>query len=214
MKKSTLISLTVLLLSFSACKKETCECQQLLGSYVIGIRTSHFPINSTKIPKYKTVDDTINMSLYLSHRQHLNYPPKFLGQDYYRYETDNTEFRSSDYGLFYFTTAGGPAETQRPLKLNIDWFAIYDIDFTYQKYSMEFNLPIDSNVFTENQFIYDSLLVNDSWHYNILTGPVYISNNPEPEYLGAIPLQYYYSTEFGVVKFDMSDGNSWEIIQE
>ncbi len=212
MKKFTLISLVIIPFIFSACKKETCDCQKSLGSFVIGLRTSHFPINSMELPIYKVAKDTIDMWLYLSHRQHINFPPISIGQDYYRYETDNTEFRNLDYGLFYYTTAGGSPLTERPFTLTIDWFGVLDINSAYQKYSMEFNLPIDSNAFTQNHFIYDSLFVNDRWYNNILTGPVLKNDGPGQEYTGAIPLQYYYSSEYGIIKFDMSDGIPWEII--
>ena len=210
MKKIVIFTFLIAFL-FSACKKEDCNCQKLLGTFNFGIRTSHYPINSTVIPHYKIANDTTELPLYISYRFSIDEPPKSLGLDYYRYETDNTEFRNSDFGLFYYSVSGSYPD-QTPDKLFIDWFGVKDLNTIYQKYSMDLLIPVDSNEFNNQIFIYDSLQVTDKWYKKVLTGPVYKSYQPGLEYSDAIPERYYYSTEYGIIKFDMSDGTVWEML--
>lgn len=211
MKQFTLLALLIALIVSSGCEKEECDCPELLGSFYIGIRTSHYPINSTVIPCYLVSGDTVDLPLYLSHRSHINNPPRSLGQDYYQYETDITEFRNLDFGLHYYTIAGATM-TNIPDRLAIDWFGVKDINNTYQKYSMDFIIPIDSNEFNSQTFILDSILVVDKWFKNVLTGPVYKNHQPGQEYSGAVPEQYYYSKDYGIIKFNMSDSSVWELL--
>ena len=213
MKKITLLTLLIVGILFSACKKEECNCQKFLGSFYFGIRTSHYPINSTDTPRYRTLDNTTDLPLYLSHRGQIDDPPKSLGLDYYQYETDDTEFRNSDFGLSFYSVAGSTLTEVRN-KLIIDWYGVKDINTIYQKYTMDFTFPVDSNIFSSELFIYDSLFVVDKWYKKVLTGPVYINHQTGLEYTGAIPERFYYSTDYGIVKFDMSNGTHWEIINE
>ena len=211
MKKMKILISFILLLMLFGCKKESdhCDCpKEPLGSFYFGLRTLFYPINSTVIPRYISNADSISFHLYLSHRSYVYNPPPRTGLDYYRYETDMTEFRSEKFGLFYYSTAGG--EFTQTL-MNIDWFGVQGIDTTYQKYSIEFNLPVDSNSITPNTFLYDSLMINNKWYTKVLKGPV-IKSQPGLDYFGAVPEQYYYSTEYGIIKLEMSDNTFWEII--
>jgi len=213
MKKIAFLTLILIGILIVGCKKEECDCPKQLGSYYFGIRTSHFPINNTLLPQYKFSGDTINLPLYLSYRGHIYDPPKSLGLDYYYHETDHTEFRNSDLGLYYYSFAGSTLDEAGD-KLLIDWYGVKDLNTIYQKYSMDFIIPVDSNEFNSEMFIYDSLLISDTWYQKVLTGPVYKSNQPGLDYPGAIPIRFYYSTEYGIIKFDMSDDTHWEIINE
>ena len=206
----------ILLLQLLGCKKETnnCNCPtEPLGYFYFGLRTLFYPINNTVIPLYVSNDDTNSFHLYLRHRFFVDNPPPLTGLDYYRYETDMTEFRCEKFGLFYYSTAGGEL-TQTLSQLNIDWFGVQGIDTVFQKYSIAFNLPVDSNKITTSTVIYDSLVVNNKWYRKVLTGPVVKSHQPGLDYFGPVPKQYYYSTEYGIIKLDMSDGTFWEIISD
>ena len=77
---------------------------------------------------------------------------------------------------------------------------------------MDFLIPVDSNEFNSQIFIYDSLQVTNKWYKKVLTEPVYKSHQPGLEYSDAIPERYYYSTEYGIIKFDMSDGTVWDML--
>lgn len=219
MKKIAVLTLLCSLL-FSACKKEECYCPQQVGSYYFSGRTNHYPINSTVLPSFLATNDTIILPGFISHRSYINDPPISSGQDYTRHETDQTEFRSLDFGIRYYSVAGyglGPfsdasSKGSKRDKLYIDWFALEDYHTIYQKYSMDFLLPVDSNEITNELFIYDSLLVADTWYKNVLSGPVYKSFQTGPDYPAAFPERFYYSAEYGIVKFEMSAGTVWKII--
>jgi hypothetical protein len=96
--------------------------------------------------------------------------------------------------------------------MQIDWFGVKGIDTTYQMYSIVFNIPVDSNEINQNTFLLDSIKINNKWYSKVLTGPVLRSQQPGLEYIGPVPERYYYSTEYGIIKLEMSDGNFWEII--
>jgi len=214
-KLKILISFFLLIFLFS-CEKEShnCDCpKQPLGYIPFGIRTLFYPINSTVIPQYISNVDTVSFHLYFSFRDHINIPPAPTGFDYYKYETDNTEFRSESFGLLYYSIAGSEY-TQTLSSMAIDWFGVKGIDTTFQRYSILFTLPVDSNEVTQNTFLFDSLLILNKWYTKVLTGPVHKNIQPGLEYNGPVPEQYYYSTEYGIIKLDMSDGTFWEIISE
>jgi len=216
MKKMKILISFILLLMLFGCKKESdnCDCpKEPLGSFYFGLRTLFYPINSTVIPQYISNADTISFHLHLSCRSYVYNPPPRMGLDYYRYETDMTEFRCEKFGLFYYSTAGGEI-TQTLSLMNIDWFGVKGIDTIYQKCSIVFNLPVDSNEITQNTFLLDSVMINNKWYTKVLTGPVLKSHQPGLDYIGPVPEQYYYSTDYGIIKLDMSDGTFWEIISD
>ncbi len=210
----TLLSL-LLLLALLACTKEpeTCQCpKEPTGYFPFGIRTLFFPINSTAMPAYAVSGDTVAMELYLSFRNFIDMPPRQTGLDYYRYEMDLTEFRSAGFGLFYQATAGSEI-TGRLSVMKIDWFAVKAADTLYQPCSMVFNLPVDSNGTTQQAVLLDSVQVSGKWYGKVLSGPVVTSPAAGgPAYPGAVPVRYYYSTDCGIVRLDMTDGTHWDLV--
>ncbi len=221
MKKIAFLTLLLLGIFFTTCKKEECKCPQQVGSYVFSNGNNHYPINSTSLPSYTASNDTIIIPLFRSVRIGMYNPPINSGQDYVRHETDDTEFRSFDFGMLYYSIAGfgfGPlpdnvqSAGSTVEKLRIDWLALEDYWTVLQRYTMEFLLPYDSNEINNELFILDSLQIKDTWYKNILSGPVHKSIQNGLDYSGPIPERFYYSIEYGIIKFDMSDGTAWEIL--
>lgn len=77
----------------------------------------------------------------------------------------------------------------------------YKISFSYYNFGgiAYFDLPLSK----ENTQTVDSLFVMDQWHYDVF---VY-----EGENINNDTYKLYYSTDFGVVKIDFSDGSWWEL---
>jgi hypothetical protein len=80
------------------------------------------------------------------------------------------------------------------------------IDSIY--FSNGFASPLSIEKLRPEETHFDSLLVNNKMYYNIFSDTL--------THLGIIelepyPIRMYYSMEFGVIKFDFSDGTVWEL---
>ena len=95
-------------------------------------------------------------------------------------------------------------------KDSIDIMTIYfkDIEGNYIYFFSKFNI-VDGLIRAP---LCDSVLVNQKWFNNVYCDTVrYQQPRPIPENLMNYPIKIYYSTEFGILKIDFSDGSFWEL---
>ena len=109
---------------------------------------------------------------------------------YYLFEIDKMSFSAgNNYGFYY--------NMQHVSRR----YPIFQIDFSCNGKGMSanFDMPISK----ENTQTVDSIFIMGQWHYD-----VFIS---EKEKVDNRAYKLYYSTEFGVIKIDFSDGSYWEL---
>lgn len=120
--------------------------------------------------------------------------------DYILCEHDNISIMSEKYSL---NISIGTCDFDPPgVKFN---FAYLDGNYHFQSYFP--SLYSDSS-----RYFLDSLLITGKWIYNIYYDTVaYFHTKPFPDDLPQYPVRSYYSTSFGVVKINFSDGSTWEL---
>jgi len=90
---------------------------------------------------------------------------------------------------------------------------VLDIYFIYLEGDYTFYTKIylpNGELLAENY--YDSLLVNQHQYYHVYYDTMtFMHYQPFPDHLPQFPVKSYYSTTFGVLKIDFSDGSTWEL---
>ena len=109
---------------------------------------------------------------------------------YYLLETDLMRFSSENQVYFWMEMYGHLPPPPR-----------YRIDFEYSDKGREFEfiLPLDINT---TPFV-DSIYIMNRWYYNVFID--------EKEKIDNKAFKLYYSTQFGILKIDFSDGSAWEL---
>jgi hypothetical protein len=114
--------------------------------------------------------------------------------DYCIYEEDETFFKmvNDTTGTNYFSL--------KMCRTGVDplFFVYFNKNKEEGTISFEFDLPLSNET---SDFI-DSIQVLDKWYYNI-----YKAENKKDEKISKL----YYSTEYGIVKLDFSDGSYWQL---
>jgi hypothetical protein len=78
----------------------------------------------------------------------------------------------------------------------------FHLSFKSKGYSFNFNLPMTQ----ENTQYVDSIFVQDRWYYDIFMNEI--------EKVGNRAYKLHYSTSYGIVKVDFSDGSYLELVNE
>jgi len=118
-------------------------------------------------------------------------------RDYSIFERDWVYFNNDSYRISLVQNSG---RTKHYFTIG---FVTYGVDF-----EGSFISPLSRESLKENEVFIDSLFLNNRMYHNIYSDTL--------THIGMIefdpyPVRIYYSTEFGVVKFDFSDGSSWEL---
>ena len=119
-------------------------------------------------------------------------------KDYHYFEMETILFNDNTYEINFYSEASRKSQFSIRYKIN---------NYTFR---CSFNSPLSQNTLEENQIYIDSLSVNSQTYYNIFSDAL--------SHTGSIPVdpypeRVYYSTDYGVVKIDYSDGSAWELLE-
>ena len=119
-------------------------------------------------------------------------------KDYLYFEMETILFNDNTYEINFYSEASRKSQFSIRYKIN---------NYTFR---CSFNSPLSQNTLEENQIYIDSLSVNSQTYYNIFSDAL--------SHTGSIPVdpypeRVYYSTDYGVVKIDYSDGSAWELLE-
>lgn len=209
MKTIPLSVLMLAFLMFASCKK-TVDDPELLATYnLTDLEKSFYPYSGNYNPKYITDSVEIYFDTQRNNSFMINTPVNSFG-DYYQHEVGLSALINENYVLEYFST---PEVFELGIHSQISglWSTNNSPD-PPNYFQFNFRIPLDSNQVDTSQFMIDSLLVKEKWYKEILSGPV-IYSVPPPIVDSIYPVRYYYTGNDGVVKFDMSDGSVWELIE-
>jgi len=201
--KSYILPIVILLICFG-CKKKCTE-------YKLGELTQYNPLNGTETVMF--ADSSGNEYSFIGEGRSIStYSSDYMGECY-NDEVDDCYFRDSegDYKIFIrlvSTTFHDPA---------FIFIELSDYRFSeswHYKSFVKFNLPFDRNNLDDNQFYFDSLLVNNTMQYDVFAGVPELDRTPTTKetLLDTVhPSMFYYNKQNGLVKVDFDDGSSWEL---
>lgn len=121
--------------------------------------------------------------------------------DYYLSETDYINFVNQNCELRLIMTAS------YSYRLTISCI-IDDNAFTGIFYN---NLPLSKEKLSGKEVFLDSLYVNSVMYYNVFGDT--LEKNEGIITIDSYPTFFFYSTEYGVLKVNFSDGSSWDLDQ-
>jgi len=119
-------------------------------------------------------------------------------KDYYYIETEKIQIKNELYEIGLELIAAD----QCSLSIR---FALEDINFG----CVFANLPLSENSLKHDETYYDSLIINNKAYYEIYGDTLLHHEGNIP--INPYPTLIFYSTNFGVVKIDFSDGSYWEL---
>lgn len=215
MIKNLLLVSSIFLVCFSSCNKNKDE-RTLLGTYYLSEDDkNNFPFNDTLSPKYTSFDSVINFTFYHHSNNSIMMEScqSFSCDEFYKYELLMSVLNAGDYTIQYNLKANH-SNNSNLATLTSYWYFIQDSSEYTPLYSMRFNIPIDSNEFNNVRFLYDSILVNDIIYYNVISDTTHGPGYQDENELDLFPTRFYYSPEYGIIKYVMSDGSNWELIRE
>lgn len=230
MKSYLLLLLSVFILCFSSCKKNTDERTLLDTYYLTEEDKQNFPFNSNDYPVYDTIDGNISLPDVYTGTNMNEYCTQFPCDPYYLYESMIKAFQSDYFALEYILSAKNNPLVKHS-SIGILWFEQKNDPGEVNLFHMGLDLPLDSNNFSkslikfdsippDSLFIYktlikyDSIFINNYWYTEVFSDTVKDYHYPGFPDTILRPVRFYYSSEFGIVKLEMSDGNDWELIQD
>lgn len=212
MKTSLSISLLAVIITFSACKQDVPEPEKPLAIfYLTDEDRTHFPFFITHGDLSYITSEGIVEYQYGQHFDAILQQSIPNSQSYYEYEMEMKTFLNERYILAYDILAGSE-EPEQLTNMTIAW---YESEFTPKLQppcTIDFDLPFESNLADTTYVMHDSLFVNEVWYTNILSGPVIFFPDEGNAFSEVIPTKFYYSSSFGIVRFDMSDSTTWDLI--
>ena len=132
-------------------------------------------------------------------------------QNYYEYQISTLHLSSANITIFLTLNSLTELYHDKP-ELTIEWGQIDSdslgaIGGTY--------VPMDTNDLGNKLIQYDSLTINSKVYYDVFKGPMrlrIIHDNDTILEPATYPIEYFYDKQYGIIKFNMSDSTSLEIM--
>ena len=118
--------------------------------------------------------------------------------DYYIFEREWINFSDGNDNDFTLQVSSGIEEND----------FLFGINISGNGFICNLVSPLSKETLNHNDMFYDSLVVSNKTYYNIFSDTLTHTGNID---IDPYPVRCYYSTEFGIVKIDFSDGPAWEL---
>jgi hypothetical protein len=203
----TLISVILLLILVSSCKK---KCNE----YTLGSLTEMNPYtgNETLVFKKSNGEDIVfrgeGRNITINTVQ-----PQNSGEECEKTEFDDCFFKEED-DLFQLNIKLRPTTyvSQSHMFLVL-------VDYRYNDlrpfdYRVWFNIPLDKDNIAEGQAYYDSLNIQSTTYYDVFTAETDYNLKYSVKQIAMDtirPSLFYYNSQVGLLKMDFDDGSTWEL---
>lgn len=205
MKYPKAITLVVLLLILSSCKK---KCEE----YYLGSLIYMNPYNGNEVLKYhnSTGDDIIFIGQGRSTRMN-TLQASYSGDVCTSTEFDNCYFEEEN-NKYKLTISLRPTTDYQSAYLGLNLLDYTFNDYWHYNSRSLFNLPLKMESLKPGQSYFDSLLVLNKYFYNVFADEPELDTSPNKSNNDTVhPSIFYYNTTHGLIKVDFDDGTSWEL---
>jgi hypothetical protein len=186
-------------------------CKKQCTEYKLGNLTQYNPLNGTETILF--VDSSGNEYSFRGEgRRIIIYSSDYNGECY-ETEGDNCIHQESD-NNYRFKIGLRPTTFHDPAYLFIV-LSDYRYNNSWQYDSrVDFNIPLDKNNLDDNQYYFNSLLVNNTMQHDVFAGVPKLDRTPTIKEIlldTVHPSMFYYNKKNGLIKVDFDDGTSWEL---
>jgi hypothetical protein len=129
-------------------------------------------------------------------------------QNYYEYQISTLILGSSNITLYISLNSLTELHSNKPY-LRIEW---YHTVGDFPGVNGGAYIPMDTSDFLANITLYDSLTVNNKLYHNVYKGQMEIFGKDTIFEPTTYPIEYFYNKQYGIIKFNMSDSTSLELL--
>jgi hypothetical protein len=187
-------------------------CKKKCTENKLGDLTQYNPLNGTETVVF--VDSSGNEYSFIGEgRRILIYSYDDSFGECYEVEGDNCYHQESD-NKYRLRVGLRPFTFHDPAFMFIELADYRYNDRWHYDSRTDFNIPLDKNNLDENQFYFDSIIVNNRYQFDVFAGVPDLDRTPTTKetLLDTVhPSMFYYNKQNGLVKVDFDDGTTWEL---